>query len=64
MTDDELSSDHAASLRAVIVQERATVAWYKHLLDVTPPGAVAARLLALRAYHKRQIKRRLEELKK
>jgi hypothetical protein len=63
MLDEELSSDQAASLRAVIVQEQATVAWYKHLIAITEPGALRVRLVALRKYHRAQIKRRKEELK-
>jgi hypothetical protein len=62
--DDELSTDQAASLRAIIVQERATVAWYTHLLTVTEPGAIETRLKALRKYHQAQIKRRTAELKR
>lgn len=63
MSDDELSSDQAASLRGVIAQERRTVAWYKHLIDMTEPGALRVRLVGLRDYHRAQIKRRREELK-
>jgi hypothetical protein len=63
MDDDELSSDQSASLRAVIAQERVTVAWYKHLIGITPNGPVERRLRALCAYHQAQIKRRQKELK-
>ena len=63
MNDDELSSDQSASLRGIIAQERVTVRWYSHLIEITQPGAVERRLKALRAYHRSQIKRRLEELK-
>jgi hypothetical protein len=61
---DELSSDQAASLRGVIAHEKHMVAWYKHLLGITEPGALATRLASLMAYHKAQVKRRQKELKK
>jgi hypothetical protein len=61
--DDELSSDQRASLRGVIAQEKLTVDWYTHLIDITAPGVVERRLRALRAYHRNQIKRRKAELK-
>jgi hypothetical protein len=63
MTDDELSSDQAASLRGIIAQERVTVAWYTHLIEITAPGAFERRLRALKKYHQKQIKRRQEELR-
>jgi hypothetical protein len=63
MLDNDLSTDQAASIRAVIAQEQATVAWYKHLIAITEPGALKVRLVGLRAYHVKQIKRRREELK-
>jgi hypothetical protein len=62
--EDELSSNQSASLRAIIAQERVTVRWYTHLLTLEAPGPVERRLRALRAYHKAQIKRRREELKR
>ena len=63
MNDDELSSDQSASLRGIIAQEQRTVAWYKHLIEVTEPGAMRVRLIGLRAYHQKQIKKRREELR-
>ncbi len=63
MSDDEMSSDQAASIRAVIAQEQTTVAWYKHLIEVTDAGPLKVRLVALRAYHKKKIKDWREELK-
>jgi len=62
--DDELSSDQSASLRGIIAQERVTVAWYTHLIAITEPGALERRLRALRAFHRKEIKRRQEELKR
>jgi hypothetical protein len=60
---DELSSDQAASLRAVIVQEQATVKRYNAELRTLAPGAIKRQMRARLVYHKAQIKRRKEELK-
>lgn len=57
------SSDKAASINAVIAQERATVAFYAAKLKEETRRAYRARLRALRDYHKAQIKRWREELK-
>jgi hypothetical protein len=56
------SSDQAASIRAVIAQERASVAFYAAALKEETRPPFVARLKALRAYHKAQIKRWKGEL--
>ena len=59
----DMSTDQAASIRAVIVQERASVALYTAQLKEETRPAFIVRLKGLRAYHKAQIKRWKEELK-
>ncbi len=57
------SSDQVASIRSVILQEKATVAFYAIQLKTETDKAVRARLRGLQAYHRAQIKRWKEELK-
>ncbi len=51
------SSDQAASINAVIAQERASVAFYAAQLKEETRAARRARLKGLKRYHQAQIKR-------
>jgi hypothetical protein len=58
-----MTTDQAASINAVIAQERRSVAFYAAQLKEETRKPYRARLRGLRDYHKAQIKRWREELK-